>query len=281
MKNYLLQVKNVNKSFPDPNGRAKRLVLEAITFGVGKGERVAVVGASGCGKSTLLRIIAGLDWPSSGQLILEGQVVDGPSRDRCYVFQKPALFPWMSVKENIRFSRRLRVNMWAPSEEVSRAVYRSNSLISLMGLEGSENLYPSQISGGMQQRVSIARALMANPKLLLLDEPFSALDTQIKENSYKVVGRVLAIEEMSVIMVTHDVREAVLLSDRVIVLSPNPGKIDSEINIGDAKRDRFGLADESDSHVSEAISFLRGRIRQTSHQIDEEKLLSESGQKFG
>jgi ABC-type nitrate/sulfonate/bicarbonate transport system ATPase subunit len=148
-----------------------------------------------------------------------------------------------------------------------------------MGLGGSENLYPAQISGGMQQRVSIARALMANPKLLLLDEPFSALDTQIKENSYKVINRVLTIEQMSVIMVTHDVREAVLLSDRVIVLSPNPGKIDSEVKIEGIERDRFGLADESDSRTQKAITYLRDRIRQTSHQIDEEKLLREPSQK--
>ena len=117
---------------------------------------------------------------------------------------------------------------------------------------------------------------MSNPKLLLLDEPFSALDAQIKENSYKVVGRVLSVEQMSVVMVTHDVREAVLLSDRVIVLSPNPGRIDSQIDISGVSRDRFGLADERDATVNDAISFLRERIRCTAHQIDEDKIFSES-----
>ncbi|MEY2342642.1 ABC transporter ATP-binding protein [Acidithiobacillus sp. IBUN Pt1247-S3] len=277
MNEILLEVAGVSKSFPRPGGSDRHLVLDAINFAMKKQERVAIVGASGCGKSTLLRIIAGLDKPSSGQLKLEDAEFDNPSKDRCYVFQKPALFPWLSVKENVSFARRLRVNLWANNEEVARAVYRSNSLLSLMGLEGSESLYPSQISGGMQQRVSIARALMSNPKLLLLDEPFSALDTQIKENSYKVVGRVLAIEEMSVIMVTHDVREAVLLSDRVVVLSPNPGRIDSTVELSGVPRDRFGLADETDPVVCDAISVLRDRIRATSHQIDEEKLLAESG----
>ncbi|MBU2746249.1 ABC transporter ATP-binding protein [Acidithiobacillus caldus] len=279
MADYLLNVKDIYKSFAGTRKNDSRLVLEAISFSMARRERLAIVGASGCGKSTLLRIIAGLEQPSRGQLSLDGEWVHGPSRERCYVFQKPTLFPWLTVKDNIRFSRRLHVNMWATSEEVSRSVYRANALISLMGLGGSENLYPAQISGGMQQRVSIARALMANPKLLLLDEPFSALDTQIKENSYKVINRVLTIEQMSVIMVTHDVREAVLLSDRVIVLSPNPGKIDSEVKIEGIERDRFGLADESDSRTQKAITYLRDRIRQTSHQIDEEKLLREPSQK--
>ncbi len=274
MGDSFLSINNLCKTFSGQNSSRDRLVLKEISMEMKKNERLAIVGASGCGKSTLLKIIAGLDRPSSGTLLLEGKSFDGPSRDRCYVFQKPALFPWLSVKENIRFPRRLRINLWAGSDEVSRSVYRANSLISFMGLDGSENLFPGQISGGMQQRVSIARALMANPKILLLDEPFSALDAQIKENSYKVVARVLAVEEMGVIMVTHDVREAVLLSDRVIVLSTNPGMIDSEVKICDVKRDRFGLADENDPRVADAVSFLRERIQCTSFQIDEEKLLS-------
>lgn len=273
MKEELLTVSDVSKVFRKPGG-GDHLVLDSITFTMKKKERIAVVGASGCGKSTLLRIIAGLEKATSGALKLESKTFENPSRDRCYVFQKPALFPWLSVQDNVRFSRRLRVNLWATNEEVARAVHRANTLMSLMGLEGAERLYPSQISGGMQQRVSIARALMANPKILLLDEPFSALDTQIKENSYKIVARVLEVEQMSVIMVTHDVREAVLLSDKVIVLAPNPGRIDSVVEILDVPRDRFGLADEQDVRVKEAINFLRGRIQNTSHQIDEEKLLA-------
>lgn len=186
MSKLLLEVNDVSKSFPKSGSREVNLVLDNINLSLKKKERVAIVGASGCGKSTLLRIIAGLDSPSSGELKLDGIKFDAPSRDRCYVFQKPALFPWLSVRDNITFSRRLKVNLWADDKDVARSVYRANSILSLMGLEGSERLYPSQISGGMQQRVSIARALMANPRILLLDEPFSALDTQIKENSYKV-----------------------------------------------------------------------------------------------
>ena len=153
-----------------------RPVLDDINLSIRPGEKVMIVGASGCGKSTLLRLVAGLEQAAAGSISIDGDVVNGPGADRGVVFQQSTLFPWMTVWDNIIFSRRLRISLNSRDEQVSRAVYRSNALVTLMGLERSVELYPNQLSGGMQQRANIARALVSSPKVLLMDEPFGALD---------------------------------------------------------------------------------------------------------
>lgn len=276
--NAYMEVRNIYKSFPSIQKRKeKKLVLENISFALRKGEKLAIVGASGCGKSTLLRILAGLDEASSGDVFLDGNRVSGPGKDRGFVFQKASLFPWLTVEKNIKSSRQLRINMRIDDNEISRTVYRANMLINLMGLQGTERLYPSQISGGMQQRVSIARALVANPKVLLMDEPFSALDSQTKENLYRIVSKIFMIENATSIIVTHDVNEAVLLCDRVIVLSPNPGRIDSEFDLVDIPRNDQGMARQDSHGYLDVVFAIRERIRSTTFSLEGKDIMINSG----
>jgi len=207
--------------------------LSDISFGVGAGEFVAVVGASGCGKSTLLRIIAGLEQPSSGDVLVDQQVICGPGRDRAMVFQDYSLYPWLTVIENIRFSLRLRSGRLAPDSAAAQsAAERSELLMELMGLTRVRDAHPHELSGGMRQRVAIARALLSKPQLLLMDEPFGALDAQTREVMHDLILHIVALERPTIVFVTHDVEEAVYLADRVIVLAPGPGRIDSVWPIG-------------------------------------------------
>jgi NitT/TauT family transport system ATP-binding protein len=219
-----LRVSALSKQFSTGCGAFH--ALADISFSVASGEFVALVGASGCGKSTLLRIIAGLDAASSGAVLIDGQAVLGPGRDRAMVFQDYSLYPWLTVLENIAFGRRLRANRLvarAQPETIDRAAL----LLELMGLERVKDLHPNALSGGMRQRVAIARALLCQPQLLLMDEPFGALDAQTREVMHDLILHIVALEKCTVLFVTHDVQEAVYLADRVIVLAPEPGHIDS------------------------------------------------------
>ncbi|MGB5096481.1 MAG: ABC transporter ATP-binding protein [Porticoccaceae bacterium] len=202
--------------------------LQEIDLAVAEGEFVALVGASGCGKSTLLRLLAGLEAPSLGRVCLDGRPVMGPGADRAVVFQDYSLYPWLNVLENVRFCRSLRAHTRDASEsEVNAAVERAYALLELMGLDEVRERYPNQLSGGMRQRVAIARALMAQPRVLLMDEPFGALDAQTREVMHELILRLFEIERSTIVFVTHDVEEAVYLADRVVVLAPQPGRIDS------------------------------------------------------
>jgi NitT/TauT family transport system ATP-binding protein len=206
--------------------------LAGISFEVAAGEFVAVVGASGCGKSTLLRIIAGLETASAGEVLVDGRAVLAPDRDRAMVFQDYSLYPWLTVLDNIRFSLNLRVNRGTNSAGARSAAgqggeERALLLLELMGLEKVRHAHPHQLSGGMRQRVAIARALLAKPQLLLMDEPFGALDAQTREVMHDLILHIVALEQRTVLFVTHDVEEAVYLADRVIVLAPGPGHVDS------------------------------------------------------
>ena len=206
--------------------------LAKVSFDVAAGEFVAIVGASGCGKSTLLRIVAGLETASSGEILIDGRAVVGPDRDRAMVFQDYSLYPWLTVLDNIRFSLNLRVNRGASSAGAAGAGGQSGEerallLLALMGLEKVRNAHPHQLSGGMRQRVAIARALLSKPQLLLMDEPFGALDAQTREVMHDLILHIVALEQRTVLFVTHDVEEAVYLADRVIVLAPGPGHVDS------------------------------------------------------
>ena len=236
-------------------------VLEDINFSIRPGEKVMIVGASGCGKSTLLRLVSGLEQAAAGSISID--VVNGPGADRGVVFQQSTLFPWMTVWDNIIFSRRLRISLNSRDEQVSRAVYRSNALVTLMGLERSVELYPNQLSGGMQQRANIARALVSSPKVLLMDEPFGALDAQTRETMHKVVNHLFNVEKTTVMFVTHDVEEAIVLGDKIIVLSANPGRVDSVFTTESLKRDEDGIVIKNDSVFFDFKEQILSRIRET------------------
>jgi NitT/TauT family transport system ATP-binding protein len=221
-----LMVSGLAKNFAGKTGSFP--ALADISFSAAAGEFVAFVGASGCGKSTLLRIIAGLEQPSSGAVCVDGRPITGPGRDRAMVFQDYSLYPWLSVLENICFSRRLSANRKGQSRsEALVAGRRSLLLLELMGLEHVRDAHPHMLSGGMRQRVAIARALLSKPEVLLMDEPFGALDAQTREVMHDLILHVVALEKRTVLFVTHDVQEALYLADRVIVLAPRPGHIDS------------------------------------------------------
>lgn len=250
----------VSKSFKRRNESAL-LVLDQVSLHVAPGEFLVLVGASGCGKSTLLRILAGLETYDSGRVILDGQQVHGPGADRAMVFQHYSLYPWLTVKDNIRFSRQLRVvRDQLTSSDVEAASGRSDALLSLMGLSHAADYYPNQLSGGMQQRVAIARALMNRPKLLLMDEPFGALDAQTREVMHDLIRHVHQLEGTTIVFVTHDVEEALYLGDRVVVMAPRPGRIDSVVSVP------FGRQREQD--LKATVDFL-GLKRQILHRIRE------------
>jgi NitT/TauT family transport system ATP-binding protein len=221
-----LTVRALGKRFAASTGSFE--ALADISFSVNPGEFVAFVGASGCGKSTLLRIIAGLERPSSGEVLVDQRPIIGPGRDRAMIFQDYSLYPWLTVLDNIRFSRRLTANCRNQNaEDAHGAAERSLLLLELMGLERVRDAHPHVLSGGMRQRVAIARALLCKPELLLMDEPFGALDAQTREVMHDLILHIVALEKRTVLFVTHDVEEAVYLADRVVVLAPAPGRIDS------------------------------------------------------
>jgi len=212
-----LRVDNVSKWFGPP-GQPK-LVLDQLSFSVNDGAFVALVGRSGSGKSTLLRLIAGLEQPSSGQVLLDGQPVQEPGPDRGMVFQKYSLYPWLSAAENVAFGMRLQGRNKAEIRE------RTAYFLDVVGLDRAGGLMPRQLSGGMQQRVAIARALAAEPKVLLLDEPFGALDIQIRESMQLFLYQLWERTGLSAVLITHDLEEALLLAKTVHILAPSPGRI--------------------------------------------------------
>ncbi|MDR2690116.1 MAG: ABC transporter ATP-binding protein [Azoarcus sp.] len=220
---FILELDRVGKTF-QVNGQPLE-VLREIDLQVKPAEFVCLVGASGCGKSTILRLIVGLETPSAGRLAVAGKPVDGPGLDRGIVFQEHRLFPWLTVEQNIL----LGLDAIAlPDAEKKRAVTEH---IGLVGLTGFEKAFPAQLSGGMSQRAAIARGLVARPKILLLDEPLGALDALTRTYLQEELLRIWEQNRITTIMVTHDVEEAVYLSDRVVVLDPRPGRIRTVIEV--------------------------------------------------
>jgi len=209
----LLRFEKVGKVFRDDRARPIQAV-EDIDFGVLEGEFVSIVGPSGCGKSTLLRMAAGLLSPTAGTVYFEGRPVTGPGRERGFVFQSYSAFPWLTVRENVAFGLQKR----------SESVDKVDEWLKKMGLMEFAAAYPKVLSGGMRQRLAIARALIVEPKLLLMDEPFGALDEQTRQSMQEFVLNV-ARNRCTVLFVTHDVREAVLFSQRVVILSARPGRV--------------------------------------------------------
>ena len=245
--------------------------LRDINLSLQSGEFVALVGASGCGKSTLLRIIGGLESRTSGVLEIDGKPITGPGRDRAMVFQDYSLYPWLSVSENVRFCRGLKAYAKNQTNSgIGEATRRANLLIDLMGLSRVRDARPDQLSGGMRQRVAIARALMAQPDFLLMDEPFGALDTQTREVMHDLILHVKETERSGILFVTHDVEEAVYLADRVVVLAPNPGHVDSLWHIDLPKRSQDLKLAPKFLHYKREIT---QRIRATSGMVSDRAAL--------
>jgi len=226
----LIAARAVNKTYATQAGEDV-VALSNVSFDVARGEFVTVVGPSGCGKSTLLKILAGILRRSSGELTLAGRPVDGPSRDVGVVFQAPVLLPWRTVLQNVLLPIDIQRQRRADHAD------RATALIRMVGLAGFENKYPGELSGGMQQRVGITRALVHDPSLLLMDEPFGALDAMTRESMNLELLRIWDESRKTVMLVTHSIPEAVFLADRVIVMSPRPGRI-SEIIPVDLPRPR-------------------------------------------
>jgi ABC-type nitrate/sulfonate/bicarbonate transport system ATPase subunit len=218
-----LEVRELCKQFQHQSGSL--LVLDRINLHLYPNEFVSIVGASGCGKSTLLNIIAGLMSPSAGQVLMDGEVIESPGSDRGMVFQSYTLFPWLTVADNIGFGLRLQQ---LPKAEIRDRVAH---YLSVVGLTQFAAAYPKQLSGGMKQRVAIARALANNPEVLLMDEPFGALDTQTREQMQQFFLELWDRTHITVLMITHDVEEAVFLSQRVYVMSSRPGQIQGEVAV--------------------------------------------------
>jgi NitT/TauT family transport system ATP-binding protein len=219
-----IAIRNVHKTYQSQSGSDVQ-ALAGISFDVAPGEFVSIVGASGCGKSTLLRIIGALDTPSGGEVLIDGQRVSGPRRDVGIAFQDPTLLPWRNVLQNAMIG----VEILGLNEDTYRT--RAVDLIKLVGLDGFEKQYPSELSGGMQQRAALVRALIHHPKLLLLDEPFGALDALTRETMGLELLRVWNTTRTSIVFVTHSVLEALFLSDRVVVFSARPGRVMTIIDV--------------------------------------------------
>ena len=221
--------------------------LENVDLDIGANEFVTFVGASGCGKSTLLRTIGGLEVQTAGELLVDNRPVTGPGIDRAMVFQHYSLYPWMTVMENIKFCRQLAAHTQdRSSSDVEAASGRADALLRLMGLQASAGAWPNQLSGGMQQRVAIARALMGRPDIVLMDEPFGALDAQTREVMHDLIRYVHRLEKATIVFVTHDVEEALYLGSRVVLMAPRPGRIDTiyEVPFGDQRTQDLKFAPE-------------------------------------
>ena len=247
-----LVLRNVSKKFNN------LLTISDLNFDVSDGEFVCLLGPSGCGKTTILRLSAGLDSPTEGEIFLDDKKINGPNKDCGFVFQEYALFPWRTVKGNIEFGPQVK---GIPKEEYERL---SKHYIDLMGLKGFENHYPHELSGGMKQRVGIARAYANNPKLLLMDEPFGALDAQTRNFMQSELLRIWEKEHISALFVTHSVDEAVYLADRVIVLSARPGTVKDIFKV-DLPRPRIRTSPEANLMRDVILRSLGSEINRASN----------------
>lgn len=222
-REVILDVKNLHKVFNSASGEVA--VLKNISFTTHRREFLCVIGPSGCGKSTLARILAGLEAHSSGEVLLDGVAIKGPGRDRGMVFQGYTLFPWLNVKRNVMFG--LEVN----GMDASEAAREAGLWLELVGLDKFANAYPHELSGGMKQRVAIARALVNQPRILLMDEPFGALDAQTRARMQSHLLEIWRNIDITIVFITHDLDEAILLADRILVLKAHPGEIQELIEV--------------------------------------------------
>jgi NitT/TauT family transport system ATP-binding protein len=222
-RDVVLEVRNLGKCFRSPQGEVD--ALRDINFSIHRREFISVIGPSGCGKSTLIRILAGLEQYTSGEALLDGEPITGPGQDRGMVFQGYSLFPWLTVKRNVMFGP------MANGESASSAERGALLWLDLVGLEKFADAYPHQLSGGMRQRVAIARALVNQPRILLMDEPFGALDAQTRAKMQSHLLDIWRNIDITVLFITHDLDEAIYLADRILVLRPHPGEVQEIIEV--------------------------------------------------
>ncbi|MGI6075161.1 MAG: ABC transporter ATP-binding protein [Pyramidobacter sp.] len=259
----LLTVDHVRKYFTDRVG-SSRAVIQDLSFSVEKGEFVSLLGPSGCGKTTLLTMLAGFQPCSAGKLTLDGKTINGPGVDRGYVFQHYALFPWMTVRSNILYSLKI-AGISAKEQE-----RRLDELLDLAHLRGHEKKYPIELSGGMQQRVAVVRALASRPKVLLLDEPLGAVDFQMREIMQNELDLLVRQVATTVVMVTHDVSESVFLSDRVLVMSASGCRLLADVRIAMPRpRDRY--AKKFKDYVNDLTDLLRKAFHGSMEQDEKER----------
>ncbi|WP_180084999.1 MULTISPECIES: ABC transporter ATP-binding protein [unclassified Acinetobacter] len=245
----ILEAKKLTQSFK--HGKTERTILNQLDLKIHKREFICVIGPSGCGKSTFSRIVAGLDPYSSGELLVDGQAIEGPSPERGMVFQGYTLFPWKTVKENVMFGPLMKGASNASAESSAR------EWIDIIGLEKYQDQYPHELSGGMKQRVAIARALVNEPKILLMDEPFGALDPHTRQKMQKHLMDLWQNIDITIIFVTHDMDEAILLADRIVALKANPGEIKEiiEVNLPRPRNPELMLSPEF-KQLRERVDFL-------------------------
>jgi NitT/TauT family transport system ATP-binding protein len=247
-----ITIENITKAFParggGGGGGAPLVAIDDVDFTVAPGEFLVLVGPSGCGKSTLLDLLGGLTRPTGGRILLDGREIDGPGLDRGVVFQQYALFPWRTALANVEFGL-------AAKGGIGRAQRRARAreFLELVGLEGFEDRYPHELSGGMKQRVAIARSLAYDPEVLLMDEPFAALDAQTREVLQGELLRIWAETGKTIIFITHGIDEAVVLGQRVLVLTARPGRVKAEVSID--------LGDRASGDVRSTPEFARSRHR--------------------
>ena len=248
-----LVIEEVSKSFHTSAGKVQ--ALDRISLQVGEGEFLCLVGASGCGKSTLLNIIAGLEQPDSGSVLADGKRVVGPGRDRMVMFQESALFPWLDVIGNVLFGLKLKPNLTSKDRTDVARYY-----LELVGLTRFEHANIHELSGGMKQRVALARALAPNPRVLLMDEPFAALDALTREQLYGDIQRIWKERRKTIVFVTHNVREAACLGDRVLLFSPHPGRVQEAFAV-DLPRPRDINTVELAAHATKIVAALKSITR--------------------
>jgi nitrate/nitrite transport system ATP-binding protein len=233
MAERFISIEGISRTFPAPGGKTTT-VFDDLWLAMNRGEFVCVIGHSGCGKTTVLNILAGLDSPSSGSVIVDNHEIEGPSLDRAVIFQSHALLPWRTVLGNVAYAVASRHRDWPKAKIAAHA----QNFIDLVGLSGAEHKRPAELSGGMKQRVGIARALSIEPKIMLMDEPFSALDALTRGTLQDEVRRICQETGQTVFMITHDVDEAIYLADRIVLMTNGPGAVLAEIVENPLPRER-------------------------------------------
>ena len=244
-----IRIEDARKIYKSRSGPV--VALDGVSLTIDEGEFVCLVGPSGCGKSTLCNMIAGFDTPSEGRLTLDGNVISGPSMERAMMFQEPALFPWLNAQSNVEFGLK---SLKIPAEERAERARKYLQLVHLSQFGGAQ---PHELSGGMRQRVALARALAVEPKVLLMDEPFAALDAQTRDHLHVELENIWRTTRKTVVFVTHNVREAVKLATRIIVFTARPGRVKAEFDLEDLEYPR-GLGQ---TLVNETISRVQAALR--------------------
>ncbi len=246
--------RDLSKSFYDISAGEQVVALASLTLDIHDGEFVTLLGPSGCGKSTFLNILAGFEHPDGGRVTLDGQPIPGPGPDRGMVFQEYALFPWLNVVQNVSYGLR---EQSLPAEQIQERV---SHWLQLVGLDGFERRYPHELSGGMRQRVALVRVLANDPKILLMDEPFAAVDAQTRALLQKELERLWEQQRKTVLFVTHSVEEAIFLGDRVVVMTARPGRIKEVLHI-DLPRPRDPTSDQFNAYRREATHLIEQEVR--------------------